>query len=66
MLSGSCLVGMMLSLMVEVVVWSGMDMFAIGSWSLLQVVYRVFEDADLQPLLDAVNEETQKEKESES
>lgn len=57
---------MMLSLMVEVVVWSGMDMFAIGSWSLLQVVYRVFEDADLQPLLDAVNEETQKEKESES
>lgn len=31
-----------------------------------QVVYRVYEDADLQPLLDAVNEETQKEKDAES
>ncbi|EIE20105.1 20S proteasome alpha subunit C [Coccomyxa subellipsoidea C-169] len=31
-----------------------------------EVVYRVYEDADLQPLLDAVNEETQKEKDAES
>ncbi len=38
----------------------------VGSSSLWQVVYRVYEDADLQPLLDAVNEETQKEKDAES
>ena len=31
-----------------------------------QVVYRIFEDADLKPLLDAVNEEAEKEKEREA
>jgi hypothetical protein len=30
------------------------------------VIYRVYEDADLKPLLEAVNEETQKEKEREA
>lgn len=33
---------------------------------LVQVIYKVYDEADLKPLLDAVNEETQKEKESES
>jgi hypothetical protein len=30
------------------------------------VVYKVYDEADLKPLLDAVNEETQKEKDSEA
>lgn len=34
--------------------------------ALLQVVYKVYKDAELQPLLEAVNEETQKEKDSEA
>lgn len=32
----------------------------------MQVIYRVYDEPDLKPLLDAVNEETQKEKDSES
>ena len=32
----------------------------------MQVVYKVYNDDELQPLLAAVNEETQKEKDSEA
>lgn len=38
----------------------------LSSTALLQVVYKVYNDAELQPLLAAVNEETQKEKDSEA
>jgi hypothetical protein len=32
----------------------------------MQVVYKVYNDGELQPLLAAVNEETQKERDSEA
>ena len=32
----------------------------------MQVIFRISNDTDLQPLLTAVNEETQKEKDSEA
>jgi len=33
---------------------------------LLQVLFHIYEDAELKPLLDAVNEEREKEKEKEN
>ena len=36
------------------------------AFACMQVIYRVYNNADLQPLLTAVNEETQKEKDSEA
>ena len=48
----------------------GQHCFSASAWLLwclcAQVIYKVFDEADLKPLLDAVNEETQKEKASEA
>ena len=36
------------------------------AFACMQVIFKIYNDADLQPLLTAVNEETQKEKDSEA
>ena len=36
------------------------------SSGMLQVMFHIFEDAELKPLLDAVNDEREKEKEKEN
>ncbi len=40
--------------------------FHLRSSGMLQVMFHIYEDAELKPLLDAVNDEREKEKEKEN
>jgi hypothetical protein len=37
-----------------------------AAWPVVQILYKVYEDAELKPILDTVNAEQSKEKEKES